>query len=104
MPEGQEEEVSAASSDEVRRLDLFGGLIQEYRAVAACRIGVSAPHTIRTREDTVESHHELEECDLVMKGGITSGVVYPSAVRRLSKIHRFRNTGGALPSGPSPRR
>jgi hypothetical protein len=30
-----------------------------------------------------------------MKGGITSGVVYPSAVRQLSKTHRFRNIGGA---------
>ena len=34
-PEGSEEEVSAGSSDEVSRRDLFGGLIHEYRAVAA---------------------------------------------------------------------
>ncbi|MBP1861568.1 patatin-like phospholipase family protein [Rhizobium herbae] len=33
-------------------------------------------------------------CDLVMKGGITSGVVYPKAVARLSKTYRFRNIGG----------
>jgi hypothetical protein len=33
--EGSEEEVSAGSSDEVGRRDLFGGLIHEYRAVAA---------------------------------------------------------------------
>ncbi len=33
-------------------------------------------------------------CDLVMKGGITSGVVYPRAVVQLSKIYRFRNIGG----------
>jgi len=33
-------------------------------------------------------------CDLVMKGGITSGVVFPSAVARLSRQYRFRNIGG----------
>jgi predicted acylesterase/phospholipase RssA len=35
-----------------------------------------------------------EECDIVMKGGITSGVVYPSAVRRLADRYRFRSIGG----------
>ena len=33
-------------------------------------------------------------CDLVMKGGITSGVVYPGAVARLSRQYRFPNIGG----------
>lgn len=33
-------------------------------------------------------------CDLVMKGGITSGVVYPRAVVALSKRYRFENIGG----------
>lgn len=33
-------------------------------------------------------------CDLVMKGGITSGVVYPKAVRELSKHYRFECIGG----------
>jgi predicted acylesterase/phospholipase RssA len=33
-------------------------------------------------------------CDLVLKGGITSGVVYPAAVARLSRQYRFRNIGG----------
>jgi predicted acylesterase/phospholipase RssA len=35
------------------------------------------------------------ECDLVMKGGITSGVVYPPAVLELAKKYRFRQVGGA---------
>lgn len=35
------------------------------------------------------------ECDLVMKGGITSGVVYPGAACRLATGHRFRKVGGA---------
>ena len=34
------------------------------------------------------------ECDLVMKGGITSGVVYPKAVLALKDTYRFRNIGG----------
>ncbi|MFA5923666.1 MAG: patatin-like phospholipase family protein [Methylococcaceae bacterium] len=33
-------------------------------------------------------------CDLVMKGGITSGIVYPKAIIRLSHHYRFKNIGG----------
>jgi hypothetical protein len=33
-------------------------------------------------------------CDIVMKGGITSGVVYPPAVVELAKKFVFRNIGG----------
>jgi hypothetical protein len=35
-----------------------------------------------------------EQCDLIMKGGITSGVVYPQAVLALKDRYRFRNIGG----------
>ncbi|WP_296596608.1 patatin-like phospholipase family protein [Phenylobacterium sp.] len=38
---------------------------------------------------------ELKECDLVMKGGITSGVVYPYAILELAGSYRFRSIGGA---------
>lgn len=38
---------------------------------------------------------ELRFCDVVMKGGITSGVVYPKAVYALSRAFRFRSIGGA---------
>jgi predicted acylesterase/phospholipase RssA len=34
-------------------------------------------------------------CDMVMKGGITSGVVYPTAVCELAKQYQFKNIGGA---------
>ena len=34
------------------------------------------------------------ECDIVMKGGVTSGVVYPGAVLELAKRYRFRSIGG----------
>lgn len=33
-------------------------------------------------------------CDIVMKGGITSGVVYPKAIAKLSKHFTFKNVGG----------
>lgn len=35
-----------------------------------------------------------KECDIIMKGGITSGVVYPLAVVELAKDYRLRNIGG----------
>jgi predicted acylesterase/phospholipase RssA len=34
-------------------------------------------------------------CDMVMKGGITSGVVYPTAICELASQYQFRNIGGA---------
>lgn len=34
------------------------------------------------------------ECDIIMKGGITSGVVYPLAVSELARTYRLRNIGG----------
>ncbi len=33
-------------------------------------------------------------CDIVLKGGLTSGVVYPLALARLAKNFRFSNIGG----------
>ena len=47
--------------------------------------------------------HPTDECDLVMKGGVTSGIVYPPVVLKLAqtdsndsqrKSYRFRNIGG----------
>ncbi|MCG8346353.1 MAG: patatin-like phospholipase family protein [Chloroflexales bacterium] len=38
--------------------------------------------------------HPTRECDLVMKGGATSGVVYPPAVLGLAPDYRFRSIGG----------
>lgn len=35
------------------------------------------------------------ECDVVMKGGITSGIVYPRAIARLAAHYRLRSIGGA---------
>ena len=33
-------------------------------------------------------------CDIVMKGGVTSGIVYPLAICELATTYRFRNIGG----------
>ena len=36
----------------------------------------------------------MRNCDIVMKGGITSGVVYPAAVFEIAKKYVFKNIGG----------
>ena len=48
-----------------------------------------------TTSDTTTTARPDLECDVVMKGGITSGVVYPLALRRLGQQYRFRGIGGA---------
>jgi predicted acylesterase/phospholipase RssA len=35
------------------------------------------------------------KCDVVMKGGITSGVIYPRALVELARTHEFRGIGGS---------
>ena len=40
------------------------------------------------------SQKPAQSCDIVMKGGITSGVVYPLALVELSTKYRFSNIGG----------
>lgn len=35
------------------------------------------------------------ECDLIMKGGITSGIVYPLAIQAFARRFRLRSIGGA---------
>ena len=37
---------------------------------------------------------QQEYCDVVMKGGITSGIVYPNAVLALAERYTFKNIGG----------
>lgn len=44
---------------------------------------------------TSPSAPALDECDLIMKGGITSGVVYPTAVCTLAARYRIRRIGGS---------
>lgn len=48
-----------------------------------------------TRPTEPQVTNSKKECDIVMKGGITSGVVYPAAVLQLKDKYRFVNVGGA---------
>ncbi len=41
-----------------------------------------------------QSQPPMPTCDIVMKGGITSGVVYPLALVELARKYRFSNIGG----------
>lgn len=36
----------------------------------------------------------MRECDLVMKRGVTSGVVYPHAIVEIARVYRLRSIGG----------
>jgi len=40
------------------------------------------------------SADQVSHCDLVMKGGVTSGVIYPRLVAGLSARYEFKNIGG----------
>lgn len=42
----------------------------------------------------VDSRPAKPFCDIVMKGGVASGLVYPPAVCELARTYRFRNIGG----------
>lgn len=37
----------------------------------------------------------MKECNLIMKGGLTSGLVYPGAVKKIAGTYRFFDIGGA---------
>jgi predicted acylesterase/phospholipase RssA len=52
--------------------------------------------TSTTRAPTVDDFLPTPTrwCDLIMKGGVTSGVVYPRAVSTLARTYRFKNIGG----------
>ncbi|MFC4821971.1 hypothetical protein [Dokdonella ginsengisoli] len=43
----------------------------------------------------MSANHPRPECDVVLKGGITSGVVYPLALARLASHYVLRSLGGA---------
>ena len=41
----------------------------------------------------------MKKCDIVMKGGITSGIVYPGVVGKLAEKYDFQNVGGTSAGG-----
>ena len=52
--------------------------------------------TIRGKKDMSEAEEQgrPHTCDIVMKGGITSGIVYPLAICKLSEAFQFKNIAG----------
>src|SRR5262249_7623741 len=67
--------------------------------VQGCRVAVALLHSSGfpprgALTMAVPSSEPTHQCDLVMKGGITSGVVYPAAVLELQNRYRFRCIGG----------
>src|ERR1700683_317428 len=45
-------------------------------------------------EPAAQAATPAKTCDIVLKGGITSGVVYPLALTSLAKEYRFSSIGG----------
>ncbi|MEP6796943.1 MAG: hypothetical protein ABI890_02290 [Lapillicoccus sp.] len=50
---------------------------------------LTSPVTYLSRAD------DSRQCDLIMKGGISSGIIYPRAACTLAATYRFRSVGGA---------
>ena len=40
-----------------------------------------------------------KQCDVVMKGGVASGLVYPFAILELAMVYGFRSIGGTSAGG-----
>lgn len=71
--------------------------VESGRVVTVPRDGIGSPVPRADTNAKQEYRHLLlamKKCDLVMKGGITSGIVYPGAVVELAKEFRFVNIGG----------
>ena len=76
--------------EDAARLAEAGRVAQAGEAAAAAEARAQAERLAAADYTSVEA-----ECDVVMKGGITSGVVYPLAVCQLATAYRLRNVGGA---------
>jgi Carbohydrate-binding module 48 (Isoamylase N-terminal domain) len=42
----------------------------------------------------IQAERPLKDCDIIMKCGITSGVIYAKAIFEMSEHYRFRSIGG----------
>ena len=60
----------------------------------ATTLGVLMAETLDTPNNLVSPQHELLECDIVMAGGVTSGIIYPGAVAMIARRYLFRSIGG----------
>jgi hypothetical protein len=65
------------------------------RGTSACpEVGRVEDDLVAALADPQRYASPARECDIVMKGGITSGVIYPLAVCELAGVYRLRNIGG----------
>ena len=62
------------------------------------------PSAARGDPRTYDYSGPSRTCDIVMKGGITSGVVYPHAICELARTYRFVDVGGTSAGGDRRRR
>lgn len=65
----------------------------EERVAALREIDALSQATYDVQEGQ-DPHAPPTECDVIMKGGITSGVVYPLTICKLATTYRLRNIGG----------
>src|SRR5688572_16964891 len=57
-----------------------------WRRKSALHSSASASELTNTKEGRMNAAARKLECDLVMKGGITSGVIYPRLVAKLAQV------------------
>jgi predicted acylesterase/phospholipase RssA len=94
------EQLAQRSSSASTAKFALAGLSLAYLILASIfgRSKTAKPHVYGATDDPgpmKPSVGELPFCDLIMKGGITSGIVYPKAIFELSQHYRFRSIGGA---------
>ncbi len=63
-------------------------------AAAGTPVTGAADRTVLDDPRTYDYSQPTRTCDVVMKGGITSGVVYPHALCELARTYRFASVGG----------
>lgn len=55
---------------------------------------MSMETTTSDRVAAPSAERDLLDCDIVMAGGVTSGIIYPGAVEMISRRYAFRSIGG----------
>jgi deferrochelatase/peroxidase EfeB/predicted acylesterase/phospholipase RssA len=70
------------------------GWIERHSTVERADKRAAAPEQAKATADALDAPSD-RFCDIVMEGGITSGVIYASAVVELARHYRFRSIGGS---------
>jgi deferrochelatase/peroxidase EfeB/predicted acylesterase/phospholipase RssA len=70
-----------------------GGTQRQAGASLRSSDGARQPDTAGTIESNTAPNDRF--CDIVMEGGVTSGIIYSSAVAELAKHYRFKSIGGS---------